>query len=216
MFFKNRKLNREKILGCGFELVGENFIRREKFLDNFTLMISIDGRGSVTTKIFDADGEPYTLHLVEGASGSFVGAVKAEHERILKKISEQCFDEEIFHSAQATRLVEHIREFFLDEPEFLWEKFPNFAVFRRADNRKWYAVIMNVPKNKLGLDGTQELEILNVRVEPEDLDEIFDGEKYFRGWHMNKKSWMTVRLDDTLTDKEIFSWLAQSFRLAGR
>lgn len=116
MFFKNRKLNREKILGNGFELVGENFIRREKFLDDFTLTISIDGRGSVTTKIFDADGEPYTLHLVEDAVGSFVGAVKAEHERILKKISEECFDEEIFHSAQATRLVEHIREFFWTSP----------------------------------------------------------------------------------------------------
>lgn len=77
-------------------------------------------------------------------------------------------------------------------------------------------MIMNVPKNKLGLDGTQELEILNVRVEPEDLDEIIDGEKYFRGWHMNKKSWMTVRLDDTLTDEEIFAWLARSFRLAGK
>ena len=77
-------------------------------------------------------------------------------------------------------------------------------------------MIMNVPKNKLGLDGADEIEILNVCVEPAELDKIFDGEKYFRGWHMNKKSWMTLRLDETLTDEEIFSRTEQSYRLAAK
>lgn len=213
---RNAKLNREKILNCGFEVDGENFIRREKFLDDFTLKIIIDNQGSVTAKIFDADGEPYTLHLVESASGSFVGAIKAEYNRVLENLFEQCFDEEIFKSAQTLKLVEFIREKFSDRPEFLWEKYPNFAVFRCKDNRKWYAVIMNLPKNKLNLDGAEEIEILNLRVEPQELDEIFDGEKYFRGWHMNKKSWMTLRLDETLTDEEIFARLEKSYRLAAK
>ena len=206
--------NVNKLLHCGFDLDGENFIRRQEIINELTLTIIIDGRGSVTTKIFDADGEPYTLHLVESASGKFVGSVKAECERILKDIREQCFDEENFKAAQTLRLVEYIRETFNDKPEFLWEKFPNFAVFRRKDNNKWYAVIMSVPKNKLGLDGAEELEILNVRVEPAELDEIFDGEKYFRGWHMNKRSWLTVRLDETLTDDELCARLGRSHQLA--
>ena len=208
------KINREKLLNNGFAIDRENFIRREEILNHMTLTIIIDRRGRVTSKIFDADGEPYTLHLVEDATGEFVGSVKAEYERILKNISEQCFDDEVFKSAQTLRLVEYIREKFSDKPEFLWEKFPNFAVFRREDNRKWYAVIMNIPKNKLGLDGAEEIEILNLRVEPEELDKIFDGEKYFRGWHMNKKSWMTLRLDDSLTNEEISSRLEESYRLA--
>ena len=214
MVFKNKKLNTEKILQHGFQVDGDNFVRRQKILDDMTLTITIDGRGSVTTKIFDADGEPYTLHLVEGASGSFVGSVKAEYERALKDISEQCFDEQNFSSAQALKVADYIREKFSDEPEFLWEKYPNFAVFRRKDNRKWYAVIMNLPKNKLGLDGADEIEILNLRVKPEELDKIFDGEKYFRGYHMNKKSWLTIRLDDTLSFEEISARLEKSYQLA--
>ena len=214
MVFKNKKLNTEKILQHGFQVDGDNFVRRQKILDDMTLTITIDGRGSVTTKIFDADGEPYTLHLVEGASGSFVGSVKAEYERALKDISEQCFDEQNFSSAQALKVADYIREKFSDEPEFLWEKYPDFAVFRRKDNRKWYAVIMNLPKNKLGLDGADEIEILNLRVKPEELDKIFDGEKYFRGYHMNKKSWLTIRLDDTLTFEEISARLEKSYQLA--
>ena len=208
--------NAEKLLNCGFEVDGENFVRREKFLDDFTLTIVIDAQGSVVTKIFDADGEPYTLHLVEGASGKFVGTVKAEYERVLKNLSEQCFDAENFKSAQTLKLVDFVREKFFDEPEFLWEKYPNFAVFRRKDNRKWYALIANVPKKYLKLGGDEEFEILNLRVEPEELDKIFDGEKYFRGWHMNKKSWLTLRLDETLTDEEIFSRTEKSYRLAAK
>ena len=208
--------NKEKLLNNGFEIDGENFIRHEKILNDFTLTIIIDGRGSVTTKIFDADGEPYTLHLVEGASGSFVGGVRTAYEKILKELSEQCFDKENFKFRQTLLLVEFIREKFSDEPEFLWEKYPNFAIFRRKDNRKWYALIANIPKKYLKLGGAEEIEILNLRVEPEELDKIFDGEKYFRGWHMNKKSWLTVRLDETLTDEELCRRLEKSYRLAAK
>lgn len=206
--------NTDKLLNCGFEFDGENFIRRQEILNEMTLTIIIDGRGSVTTKIVDADGEPYTLHLVEGASGSFVGSVKAEYERVLKSIYEQCFDIENFKSAQTLRLIKYVRENFFDEPEYLWEKFPNYAVFRRKDNRKWYAVIMSIPKKKLRLGGAAEVEIINLRVEPDELDKIVDGKKYFRGWHMNKQSWLTLRLDDCLTFEEISARLEESYRLA--
>ena len=209
------KINIEKTLSNGFQRDGDKFIRREKILD-MTLTIIIDNQGSVTTKIIDADGEPYTLHLVEGASGSFVGSVKNAYEKILNDVAANCFDDENFKSVQALKVVEFIQKNFADEPEFLWEKFPSYAVFRRKDNHKWYAVIMSIPRNKLQLDGAAELEIVNLRVEPEELDRIFDGEKYFRGWHMNKKSWMTLRLDETLSFEEISARLEESYQLAGK
>lgn len=211
-----RKLNREKILQHGFDIDGENFIRRQKISGDLTLTIIIDSKGSVTTKIFDSDGEPYTLHLVEGAAGKFVGAVKAEHERILAEVMAQCFDDEIFSARQTKFIVAHIDETFGDAPEFLWEKYPTFAVFRRRDNRKWYALIAGIPKKFLRLEGDGDVEIMNVRVEPDELDRIADDEKYFRGWHMNKRSWLTVRLDETLTDEELTARLETSFKLAAR
>jgi len=206
--------NTEKLLQYGFEFDGENFVHSQEILNQMTLTIIIDKSGTVITKIIDADGEPYTLHLVEGASGNFVGNVKAEYERILKDISAQCFDAENFKSAQALKLIDYIREKFSDEPEFLWEKYPSYAVFRRKDNRKWYAAIMRIPKKYLKLDGAGEIEIINLRVEPVELDRIVDGEKYFRGWHMNKKSWLTLRLDDVLTFEEISARLEKSYQLA--
>ena len=216
MQFKNKVLNVKKILQHGFKRNGEKFFRRDEIVNGFTAEIIIDAGGNVTTKIFDADGELYTLHLVEGASGIFVGSIKDAHEKILHDVAENCFDEQIYSGEQTLKVVELIREKFSDEPEFLWRQAPNYSVFRRADNRKWYAVIMVVPREKLQLAGKDELEILNLRVEPEELNRLVDGEKYFRGWHMNKKSWMTLRLDGALSFDEIFSRLEQSYRLAAR
>ena len=216
MQFKNKVLNVKKILQHGFTRDGEKFFRRDEIINGFTAEIIIDAGGNVTTKIFDADGELYTLHLVEGASGIFVGSIKDAHEKILHDVAENCFDEQIYSGEQTLKVVELIREKFSDEPEFLWRQAPNYSVFRRADNRKWYAVIMVVPREKLQLAGKDELEILNLRVEPGELNRLVDGEKYFRGWHMNKKSWMTLRLDGALSFEEIFSRLEQSYRLAAR
>ena len=216
MIFANKRFNVAKTLQHGFKRDGEIFVRRDEICNGFTAEIIIDAGGSVTTKIFDADGEPYTLHLVDGASGSFVGAIKSAHEKLLAEVAADCFDAQLYSSEQALKVVAHIGEKFSDTPEFMWDKFPNFAVFRRADNRKWYAVIMVVPRNKLQLAGADELEILNLRVEPDEVDTLVDGKKYFRGWHMNKRHWLTLRLDGTLTDEEIFARLEQSYRLAAR
>ena len=216
MFFERKQFNAEKTLSAGFQRDGKNFVRREQISNELTAEIIIDERGSVTTKIFDADGELYTLHLVDGASGEFVGSVKAAYTKILDDVAANCFDEQLYSSEQTLKLVALIHEKFSDEPEFLWEKFPNFAVFRRKDNRKWYAVIMVVPRKTLQLAGDGELEILNLRVVPEELDKLVDDEKYFRGWHMNKKSWITLRLDGALSFEEISARLEQSYRLAAK
>ncbi len=117
-------INREKLLNCGFEFDGKNFVRRQEILNQMTLTIIIDAGGSVTSKIFDSDGEPYTLHLVESANGKFVGNVRAEYERVMNELAAHCFDDEHFKSAQALRLVDYVREHFDDAPEFLWAKYP--------------------------------------------------------------------------------------------
>ncbi len=58
-----------------------------------------------------------------------------------------------------TELKSYIQENYSAEPEYPWIQHPNHTVFRHNGNKKWFALIMDVPKNKLGL---QEDEILNV------------------------------------------------------
>ena len=41
--------------------------------------------------------------------------------------------------------------------EYPWRRYPQYAVFRHAGNRKWFAVLMNPPGRKLGLATEDEV-----------------------------------------------------------
>ena len=85
---------------------------------------------------------------------------------------------------------------------------------RRADNKKWYAVILVVEKNKLGLDSKEKTEIINLRGRPEEIKNIIDGKKYFACYHMNKKYWISICLDGSVEPDEIFARIDESYVLA--
>ena len=59
--------------------------------------------------------------------------------------------------------IEGIFQDYGTKPEFLWEKYPDYAAFRRKDNEKWFAIIMDVPKNKLGLQENDILDVVNFK-----------------------------------------------------
>ncbi len=39
-------------------------------------------------------------------------------------------------------LLVYARETYGAEAEYLWSRFPNYAVLRHSSNRKWYAIVM--------------------------------------------------------------------------
>ena len=216
MIFNNRTLNCEKLLKYGFKEVEGKYIYSTEIFDNqFKLTVKICGGGEVETEIFDlAAEEIYTLHLVSEASGEFVGRVRSEYETVLRDIAEKCFDSSIFGGQCSKKVVEYARAKYGDELEFLWERYPDAAVLRRKDNRKWYALFMTVPKSKIGLDGGELAEIIDVRFDKDELPGKVDGERFFPGYHMNKKHWLTMLLDGSVPVDEILNYLDGSYKLA--
>lgn len=61
-------------------------------------------------------------------------------------------------------ILDYANKKFGNIPEYLWFRFPQFAVLRHTDNGKWYAIIMDVPREKLGLAGSEKVDILNVKM----------------------------------------------------
>ena len=47
--------------------------------------------------------------------------------------------------------------------DYPWLKYPNYEVFRHCNNQKWFALIMDVPKKKLGLQGEELLDVVNFK-----------------------------------------------------
>ncbi len=214
--FKNKKVNLSKLVSFGFEQENSLYTYSRIFAESgFRLTVSITNQGEISAAVIDpAAGEPYTLHLSDNAVGSFVGGIKNEYEKILADIADKCFEPDVFKSEQAKAVINYLRDTYSDELEYLWQKFPDNAVVRRKDNKKWYAALLTVSRRKLGIDSDEMIEILDLRMKPEDIETIVDNKKYFPGYHMNKKHWITICLDSTLSVGEIFGKIDESYLLA--
>ena len=65
-----------------------------------------------------------------------------------------------------TELKNYIMEFYSAEPDFPWIKYPDYEVFRHRNNHKWFALIMDVPKAKLGLTDEGIISVVNLKCDP--------------------------------------------------
>ena len=114
------------------------------------------------------------------------------------------------------RLCAHIRRKYGAQPERLWARYPDYLVFRRADNRKWFALVMNLPRLKLGLAGEAEVDVLNVKLPDARLvDLLCEQPGYLPGYHISRGSWVSILLDGTVPMEEIRHWLAESYAAVG-
>ena len=60
-------------------------------------------------------------------------------------------------------LERYIAETYNTDPDYPFEDSPEAAVFRHANNRKWFAIIMRVRRDRLGLSGEGEVDIVNLK-----------------------------------------------------
>lgn len=97
------------------------------------------------------------------------------------------------------------------EPDYPWIKYPEYEVFRHQGNKKWFALIMTVPKNKLGLEGDEYLNIVNLKCDPFLLGSMCELPGFYLGYHMNKNNWITAALDGSAADAEITMLLDMSY-----
>ena len=214
--FKFKKVNFGKLEEFGFQKSGDVYIY-SNFINagEFTFSCKIFKNGDIYTEIIDnASNEEYTLHNIADADGVFVGHIKEEYEKLISKISEKCLDSEIFKSEYTHKVIDYAQKKYFDSPEYLWAKFPNNAIIRRQDSQKWYAVIMTIPKNKLGFDDNNEVEVINLHVAPEYVPNLLIQDTIYPAYHMNKKHWITIILDGSLPIEKIFKMLDNSYDLA--
>ena len=110
------------------------------------------------------------------------------------------------------QLFDYVKNKYKTEPEYLWRRFPDHAIFRHSDNEKWFALVMNVGKDKMGLIGNETVDILNVKM-PEQLlaDTLIEQEGYMRGYHISKGNWISIMLDGSVSFDDICHWLEESY-----
>lgn len=109
-------------------------------------------------------------------------------------------------------IFEYVKKQYGTVPEYLWKESPESAVLRHS-NGKWYAVIMQVEKSRLGLEGDTKVDIIDVKCDPDMVGLLTQTYGFLPGYHMNKKYWITILLDGTVSEAKILDFLDMSYDL---
>ena len=109
-------------------------------------------------------------------------------------------------------LERYILENYNAESDHPWLKYPHYQVFRHSNNQKWFALFMDVAKNKLGLQGMGILDVVNFKCDPILIGSLLGEDGFFPAYHMSKASWITVALDGSVSDEKIKMLLDMSYQ----
>ena len=214
--FKRSSANFKKLEKYGFKKVCDNYIYEENFLkDEFKAVITVDCKGEVCCRVIDLCVLEEYMNIKTEMQGEFVNKVSELYTSILIKIRDNCFDVNNFIFKQAENVNSYIKNKYGCNPEFLWDKFPSYAVYRNKNNRKWFSIIMSLDKSKLNGDKSkkEEVEIINVKLNQGEIQDLLKQNGFYKAYHMSKTDWITVILDGTLADSEIFSLVDISYNL---
>ena len=113
------------------------------------------------------------------------------------------------------RLFEYVKEKYDTDPEHLWARYPNYAVFRHGGSGKWFGIIMDVRRDRLGIGGEGKADVLNIKLwDPLLSYLLLQRQGYAKAYHMSRGSWISVLLDGTVPFEEITGLLGESYAAA--
>ena len=181
---------------------------------DFLMMVTVED-GDLSFQVYDQEtGDLYPQVHMESMRGTFVGTVREACLEVLYSIRKACFEVQEFLCPQTKRIMAFVQEKFGNQLEYLWEKSPDTAVLRHEDNQKWYAILMRIPWDRLdkGRDGLVEA----VNLKHDQVADLLSQNGIYPAFHMNKRYWISLPLDDTLTDEKVLELFERSWFLTSK
>ena len=125
---------------------------------------------------------------------------------------QHCYVDDDFSTAQANRIAALIQEKYGTRPEFLWKSAPQHGVFRNQQNQKWFGIIMYVEQAKITA-GEGKIDVLNVKVNPDEREALLGIVGIYPAYHLNKKNWISILLNDSVPDTKIMQLVDASYQI---
>ena len=181
---------------------------------DFLMMVTVED-GDLSFHVYDQEtGDLYPQVHMESMRGTFVGSVREACLEELFDIRKACFEVQEFLCPQTKRIMTLVQEKYGNQLEYLWEKSPDTAVLRHEDNQKWYAILMRIPWDRLdkGREGLVEA----VNLKHDQVADLLSQNGIYPAFHMNKRYWISLPLDDTLTDEKVLELFERSWFLTSK
>ena len=111
-------------------------------------------------------------------------------------------------------VIRYVKKKYKAEIEHLWARYPSYGIFRHGDNQKWFGLVMDVPRAKLGLRGDEIADILNVKLDsPLLVDLLIHQKGYLPGYHISRGNWVSILLDGTVPLEDICGLIDKSYQV---
>ena len=210
--FKAYQFNSKKAKEYGFVENQGVWTFSSTILHGDFLMRVIVVDGDLSFQVFDQETDDlYPQVHMESMRGTFVGSVREACLEVLYDIRKSCFEVQEFLCPQTKRIMTLVQEKFENQLEYLWEKSPDTAVLRHEENQKWYAILMRISWEKLDKGKEGEVEVVNLK--NDQVAEMLTLKGIYPAFHMNKSYWISVPLDDKLSDQQILDLIKTSWGL---
>ena len=203
-------IDKEKLIKYGFKQDGSKLVYSKNILED-SFDIKIEFEGSIQGKIIEKEYNEEYINYRLDTLGEFSSNIKNEFIKVLTDIRDKCANKQLFKCEQTKRINQFIYTKYGVSPEFLWDKLPSYCIYRAS--KKWFGVIGIIPRNKVdkGTDLIEEVEVLNVKVKKNEIDNLLNKNGYYEAFHMNKRNWVSIILDDTLSDSVINNLICDSY-----
>ena len=213
--FKAYQFNSKKAKEYGFLENKGVWTFSSTILHGDFLMIVIVVDGDLSFQVFDQEtGDLYPQVHMESLRGTFVGSVRETCLEVLYDIRKSCFEVQEFLCSQTKRIMTLVQAKYENQLEYLWEKSPDTAVLRHDDNQKWYAVLMKISWEKLDKSREGQVEVINLK--HDQVADLLSQKGIYPAFHMNKRYWISLPLDDTLTDEKVLELFDRSYFLTSK
>lgn len=113
-------------------------------------------------------------------------------------------------------VLRYAEEKYGTEPDNPWRKFPDYAVLRHAGSRKWYGLLMSVPKSKLGFAETSFVTILNLKCDPDLIGSLLKEDGVFPAYHQNREHWISIALESSFPEDTVRDLIDLSYALTAK
>lgn len=209
--FERKHVNFSSLKDYGF-ILGEVYEYKKRIDEEFEARIYVDLKGKLTGQVYDLNfEEEYINFRLDGKLGEFAAKIKYLYIELLEDIEDQCFENDDFIYPQSNRISAYVLNKYHHHVEYTFDSH-DIGVFRH-DNSKWYGLILLVDYSKLDKTKSGEVEILNVKIDEDRMEELIQIPGIYRSYHMSKKSWISIVLDDEVNDELVISLLDRSYDL---
>lgn len=112
------------------------------------------------------------------------------------------------------KIFDFVFDKFGSKPEYLWSRTPDCAVLRNTRNNKWFAIVMNVKNERLGINKCGSTKIINLKCDPIMISSMLKRKGFLPAYHMNKEHWIGIDLNnEELKFEEILNFICLSFEI---